>query len=331
MSVRYAQHYTKMIDYLEKNGYLGRYGHLRSDLTQADFDTIFREFFSNKNYQVILHDFAKNGCDQDTLSRPVVHMILASSQGREALLRVALLTGKTSFISNELFKSIDTSEQTGDAGISSELFIELEMRRRTPAHEMYFPQWPKAAGVALELRTKAGHDVRDMIAMMNQYEFFAVLPHLHEKGLQVSQQALEKLTFPNAYLQLSQADLAIVFAYQAELHGQNDAVRRWLPSIREADLSFIGLQAMANYLDIDEPAKFVNEMVALSDDTCKSFAQLVCRLTVKELGLQALNNLSKSSLNYLVKERALTYEQAMLHPSGGDRYAASALEEGLGL
>jgi len=331
MSVRYAQHYTKMTEYLGKNGYTGRQGHLRSDLTQADFDSIFKEFFSKKNYQAILQDFAYNGCAQDTLSRAVVQLILASSQAREAMLRLALLTGRGSFISNELLKSIDTSEQTGDAGISAELFLELEMRRCTPAHEMYFPQWPKAAGVALALRTRAGHAVRDMVAMMNQHEFFAVLPHLHEKGLEVSDQALKKLTFPNAFVDLPQADLAIVFAYQAKLHGQNDAVRRWLPNIREADLSFIGLHALANYLDMEEPGKFVNEMLAVDDDMRKSFAELVCRLTVKELGLQALNNLSPRSLDYLVKARALTHEQALLHPNGGERYATSALEEGLGL
>ncbi|MDT8924831.1 hypothetical protein RBE51_18735 [Pseudomonas taiwanensis] len=331
MSVRYAQHYTKMTEYLEKNGYLGRYGHLRSDLIQADFDTIFSDFFSKKNYQAILQDFARNGCGQDTLSRFVVQLILASSQGRDALLRLAMLTGSGSIISNELLKGIDTSQQTGDTSINAELFLELEMRRWTPAHEMYFPQWPDAAGVALGLRIRAGHAVRDMVAMMNLCEFFAALPHLNEAGLEISQQAQEKLTFPNAYLQLPQADLATVFAYQAKLFGQNEAVRRWLPNIQQLDLSFIGLQTLANYLDVEEPGKFVNEMLVVGDDACKSVAELVCRLTVNELGLQALNRLSKSSLDYLVKERALTHEQALLHPSGGERYAAAALEEGLGL
>jgi hypothetical protein len=331
MTVRYSQQSQKLDEYLEANGFTDRFNVLQGALSEQQFDRIFDEHFSKRPYREILMDFVQMGCNVDTFSAPLVQMIQASPKGRGILLRMAQIHGRESFVSNELIKSIDDTRTGSRSPISLDLLSDLESRRSTPFHEMYFPLWPDAALFAFNFRKSMGYRFTEMLPHMGLMPFFAIAPSLGEEGPAISEQGRGLLTFPNGFKQLSQNDLRTSFLFQCDHLGEGEAIHLWLPMANAVDLSFVGLTPLASHLGIDNPVSFVEEMMLFDDKISRALLTLVARMTIGEIGVEALSGLSKKSVDFLVGERVLSNEQALFHPNGGDRYAAPALEEGLGL
>jgi hypothetical protein len=75
----------------------------------------------------------------------------------------------------------------------------------------------------------------------------------------------------------------------------------------------------------------LNEIASIDDERSDAIARLVTRLTLREMGPYGLGRLSKKTINNFVKDRVISNELALYLPNGGERFATSALEEGLGL
>ena len=331
MSVRYSQQSEKLNQYMMDKGFKDKFGKRRKDMIQADFDQIFVEFFSKKPFREILSDFISLGEGVDSYSNEMVHIIVASTKGRNTMLRMAQMTGRESFVSNNLFKSTDNNLLSNDPDLNMGLIADLESRSRTTAHAMYFPQWADRAAAAYDFRIGLGHDLADMLPHMKLTELFAVLPHLGANGPEISRSAVSLLTYPYAYKDLDNDDLQKVFAFQSLYMGEENALRLWLREAGKMNLEFVELGVLASYFEIEDPAHFLEEMVLGGDDDSIRIAILVARKVTQEIGVEVFNDISKKALDFLVSNRIFSSEQAMHHPRGGERYATSALEEGLGL
>jgi len=331
MMLDYAQEIRNLNKYLKAHGYMSEDFHLRDGLSQDDFDRIFREHLGFIPYKTMLQDFIYNGAGGRTFPSQLVLMIQASTPGQALLLRMALLAGCESYVANELFLAADSVKTLNFPKVSQALIISLEKHGRFSPAQMYYPRWPAPAAEALKIRLACGHGLNEMLACMPVPAFCAVLHAVEELWTIISSKGRAMINFPVGYRGLSQDDLSSMLAFQANVMGLPGAIRRWLPDIGNMKLDFIGYQALAQYLDIDNPAGFIEDMLDMEDEASGHFAALVTRLAIKELGLGSLDGLTAASLDHLVEKRAITYEQAFQHPSGGDRYAAAALEEGLGL
>lgn len=327
MPIKYSQQMQKFQDYMSATEApalpLGE--NLRC------YDRVFDDYFTKKPVWDMLHDFSMMGSELDAFSRPIIQAIQASAKGRQALVQVARMTGRESFVSNELLKTMDDVVSIKRPTTRIETFLELERCRRTPANEMYFPIWPQVATFSLKFRTLSGHHPLDMAHEMGVMELFAATHGLGDHGPDISDLGRSKLTFPYGFHQLHQDDLKAAFDFQARLMGDAEAIRRWLSMSIAVSLDFIGLKAFGAHLGFEDPSTYINGLMGCPTEKIRNLAVTIARVAINEHGVAVLDPLNKKALEFLVQRGAITSEQAIHHPQGGDRFAILALEQGLGL
>jgi hypothetical protein len=332
--VNYSQYMIKLNDYLTKNGMEHPYQDV--ERSQEEYERIFSEFFTKTPYLKMIEAFIQEGQGVDNTAKRLIGFLHRSEMGAHSLVHGARCLGRSASVANAIIHLHDTN--TYDPYKANPVAIDLQLLRELFGGEppdlktFHFPVWKNLAGAMFEFLEGYGYTPAEIITHMDFPAFFAALPSINDRLEVLPKGSIEWLNYPMAFIKLDPGELVQCHRFLCEIKGNKAVTESWLRA-RECgvDLTFLGLDTLCEHLGVEDPVQFLEDVSSKEFSTLIPAAADFVTLIVERAGLEGLHRLSAKCIKYLVKNAALSPEQAVHLPAGGQRFAQAALERDLGL